>query len=1171
MILMRLSGNNLFAFLFTLNFYTRTIQTAPINTKYSERIYKIDLNLNNCSYTEVFNPFMQLDTFLTGNRSDIEFELNGVGSHLFKINAYTGVIYLNNLKNFKLKPFYELRLAILNRKEKVPIENVNLFIRIENALTCAQQNLNNRIRFLFADSIFSYDLSDIMFNEKEQHQENVVYLKENTQVGSFICYILTFAQQPIQIKGVQGIEQKFLLEPIDFGSTSLLIPSPFDNQNDAAQVSPVISLYTLKLADNLDRELVDKYELEIGFANEINSQQANAQTSILKVHVTDVNDNQPKFEKLNYKFDLYENNHKNVCVGRVKADDPDLNESGHVIYSLIKESFRIYKNVDYQIDYASNEKKTQIDYMALVHMVRVDQRTGEVCLTQPIDRECVSKLSFMVKAQDKGKPVALSSFVHTYVEIEILDLNDNVPLFYDQTQDQCNFTYQSQPNSISSGLGVESTSANSNEQNETNSLYYLQEEQQPGTFIAWIKAYDLDENQNAQIDYELVIVNKEDSVDFKEPFYIDSNGIVRNRATLRILYNKSAFANESDSILWSKKTEFVVKIIAKDRGSPSLQSETQIQIRLVGKMEKHSLKIELEPNRTLFFLDKHDERIYEKKFLQINAKKAFLTALTNNSNEYLVEEAPAKLSFQLIPIENKKDLNETVKEYGQNCRQEEILKYFSLNRYGEIFISKRLSLSKPSQFETSENMICFVNIRVLDVTQSSQLSSSVELIFIINNDKNQKANSIHSDDLLKNELINRALKIKEDYAKMADSDENIVHQARDRNSNEQNPTSEFKNVLNFLLSQLNYMTIIGLIVLISGAVFVCFFAALRVAFRKRKPTHKDSAKTPNFLHNLDYILNLKAFSLNRIFLLFLRKVYAKMFGFSSRNDKNEPNSPMSSSKSSSNHSTTHSTKQNLLKRKKKFSFFKRKSQTEKELSVKSKDASGFQSNSLCTRKMDLKKVNDLVEQEKAKLEDEEEEKRRADILNGIYFFKNEEPAHTYLDLSSNKHKIDLNLFAQTDNGSNRSNSLMFASKTSSLVEDNREELDEQHDSSSPRGQKKSKKVYCGIYQVSNQIIIDYDDNPATCEIYSSKTNRNTLKNQCLIDHEPSPDRFASSSSVFEHKKYLVEPLQRFEKIYYEQRMQHNLLNNNMNHSSIPIIEYPEHLVDTKKFNLSSFV
>jgi hypothetical protein len=58
----------------------------------------------------------------------------------------------------------------------------------------------------------------------------------------------------------------------------------------------------------------------------------------------------------------------------------------------------------------------------------------------------------------------------------------------------------------------------------------------------------------------------------------------------------------------------------------------------------------------------------------------------------------------------------------------------------------------------------------------------------------------------------------------------------------------------------------------------------------------------------------------------------------------------------------------------------------------------------------------------------------------------------------------------------------------------------------------NKKVCCGIYQVSNQILIDYDDN-TTYEV-SAKSSNSVEENKTTFDK-------------------LKEPLQRFEEIYYE--------------------------------------
>ena len=93
----------------------------------------------------------------------------------------------------------------------------------------------------------------------------------------------------------------------------------------------------LKLDKELDRESEPLYRLDIALYKETESLDV-LETKRLNVIVADVNDNEPKFERLVYKYEIVENNPLNVSVGLVKALDKDLNENGTIEYFLPSDS-----------------------------------------------------------------------------------------------------------------------------------------------------------------------------------------------------------------------------------------------------------------------------------------------------------------------------------------------------------------------------------------------------------------------------------------------------------------------------------------------------------------------------------------------------------------------------------------------------------------------------------------------------------------------------------------------------------------------------------------------------------------------------------------------------------------------------------------------------------------
>lgn len=88
------------------------------------------------------------------------------------------------------------------------------------------------------------------------------------------------------------------------------------------------------LAQVLDRESSDRHALTV-LATDNGSPAATASTSVL-VTVLDDNDNDPRFEKEFYGFELLENLPSGTLVGSVSASDPDLGKNALLRYAVVQ-------------------------------------------------------------------------------------------------------------------------------------------------------------------------------------------------------------------------------------------------------------------------------------------------------------------------------------------------------------------------------------------------------------------------------------------------------------------------------------------------------------------------------------------------------------------------------------------------------------------------------------------------------------------------------------------------------------------------------------------------------------------------------------------------------------------------------------------------------------------
>ncbi|KAJ8926397.1 hypothetical protein NQ314_021183 [Rhamnusium bicolor] len=151
----------------------------------------------------------------------------------------------------------------------------------------------------------------------------------------------------------------------------------------------------IQTARSLDRETIPVYTLVIGAIDTGIPPQTG--TSLVKIQLTDINDNGPIFDPPQVIGQVMENEPPNTRVMTLSAKDPDLPPNGAPFtYKLIGGKHRDY--------------------------VKIDKHTGVVVTTKVIDRELTPDLNIIIEVEDSGTPRMKSQ--HN-VKIEVLDENDS--------------------------------------------------------------------------------------------------------------------------------------------------------------------------------------------------------------------------------------------------------------------------------------------------------------------------------------------------------------------------------------------------------------------------------------------------------------------------------------------------------------------------------------------------------------------------------------------------------------------------------------------------------------------------------------------------------------------------------------------------------------------------
>lgn len=218
-------------------------------------------------------------------------------------------------------------------------------------------------------------------------------------------------------------------------------------------------------------------------------------TTIVIVSVLDVNDNAPQFVGGPYHFETNEHSPVGTVVGIISAIDADIGTNSDIVFDII----------------SGNQNS----------FFSIHPQSGIITVTNSneLDRETRATFNLVVSATDQGTPTLSNS---TAVEITLLDINDNEPIFSDAP-----FVGEVLENSP------------------------------VGTFTLMVAATDEDAELNGRISYSLV---------GSAFFVIDSmSGAIDTAMELDRETNSS----------------FIFTIVATDGGSPSLRSTSEVTVQIL--------------------------------------------------------------------------------------------------------------------------------------------------------------------------------------------------------------------------------------------------------------------------------------------------------------------------------------------------------------------------------------------------------------------------------------------------------------------------------------------------------------------------------------------------------------------------------------------------------------
>uniref|UniRef100_F6TBZ6 Cadherin domain-containing protein n=1 Tax=Xenopus tropicalis TaxID=8364 RepID=F6TBZ6_XENTR len=325
--------------------------------------------------------------------------------------------------------------------------------------------------------------------------------------------------------------------------------------------------------------------------------------AVIKIIVTDFNDNSPMFSKELYQVSLTEGAPVNTLVIHMNATDEDEGVNGHVTFSfshiskIAEQTFsidsqtgeiRTREEFDFEVTKAyvmnveaadggglvshakviiqivdANDNAPDITLtsvsnsipensvpgtvVALINIRDVDSGENanvychitdslpfeltssssnyyKLLMTSSLDREAMQEYNITIKATDRGSPPLSTTKT---IRLLIQDVNDNPPVF-----------------------------------DQTKYVVYIPENNPSGSSLFQVQASDPDLNENAKIIFSIVNKNGDD---FPVSAYVSINSMTG------VLYAQRPFDYE-------QMREFNVQVMAKDNGSPPLNSTATVKI-----------------------------------------------------------------------------------------------------------------------------------------------------------------------------------------------------------------------------------------------------------------------------------------------------------------------------------------------------------------------------------------------------------------------------------------------------------------------------------------------------------------------------------------------------------------------------------------------------------------
>ncbi|XP_071380360.1 protocadherin alpha-8-like [Centroberyx affinis] len=386
----------------TLQLNVNVIDANDNAPTFSKSLYKVSVSENAVPGTVIIK--LNATDLDEGMNSKLVYSFIKRGnidpSDIFDIKSETGEITVKGTLDSEDTPAYEVRVQAMDQGHSPRSAHAKLLIQIID--------VNDNAPEISVTSLMTP-------------------VKEDAELGTIVALVTVSDKDG----GNNGITNCKLV-----GSVPFKLKSNYKND------------YSLVVDGPLDRESTSHYSVTITATDE--GTPPLSSTSVVIVHVSDVNDNAPSFTEPVVKVYVKENSPTGAVISKINAFDPDSDGNAKLAYTLLD-------------SYPRN--------IPISSMVNINSETGDIVSLQSFNFEELKTFQFKVQATDSGVP-PLSSNVT--VNVFILDENDNSP-------------------------GILAPYSEHGSVNSENIPYSAE----AGYFVAKIRAVDADSGYNALLSYHI--------------------------------------------------------------------------------------------------------------------------------------------------------------------------------------------------------------------------------------------------------------------------------------------------------------------------------------------------------------------------------------------------------------------------------------------------------------------------------------------------------------------------------------------------------------------------------------------------------------------------------------------------------------------------------------------